>query len=448
MAKKLPVVAIVGRRNVGKSTLFNALLKKKIAIVDDHPGLTRDIIAFRTEFDGKSFLLIDTPGLDLPSSEELSEKILEKAHEALITSDVITILLENPAPDSFDFELLSITRKTGKPIVAAVNKMDSEKDYDNLSNFYELGIEDVIPVSAKNRSNLDLLLNAIAGEISTGSAKEFTIDLKVAFVGKPNAGKSTLLNSYLGFDRAVVSEIPGTTRDAVNEHFNFHGKTIEVIDTAGLRKRSKVKNSVEFFSLTRTIRSIEDCDVVIHLIDAAQGITDTDKKIADEIMKANKPLIIAVNKWDTIDKETNTFNEFIKNLKIDFYRTSDFPILSISAKEKLRIHKLMERALELFENSKKHIETGKLNREIERMVRSGRLPKLGNELKVFYAAQLKTSPPTFKLFVNDSSKFRTDAVRYFQKELQKLLGVKGLPVKIILEGRAKKTNTKVKGKRR
>ncbi len=431
-----PFVAIVGRRNVGKSTLFNALVRKKVAIVDNHPGLTRDVITCRMDYEGRSFILTDTPGLDLPADEELSEAILKSAYTALEKCSVIILLLENPSLEPFDHDLLKIVRKTGKPVIVAVNKMDTGDEYENMDNFYELGVSDIIPVSAKRRTNLEMMLDAVIVHLPERKS-EFHVDIKIAFVGKPNAGKSTLLNSYIGFDRSVVSEVPGTTRDAVNEHFTFYGKTIEVIDTAGLRKRSKVKGDVEFFSLTRSIRSIEECDVVIHLIDAEQGITDTDKKIADEIVKANKPIIIAVNKWDLMKKDTNTFNEYIKNLKIRFYRTTDFPVISISAREKQRIHKLMQKAVELFEASKIHIDTGKLNREIERIVRSGRLPKFGNDMKVFYAAQLQQSPPVFKMFVNDTSKFRTDTIRFFQKEFIKLLGIKGVPVKIVLEGKKK-----------
>ncbi len=439
MARKDPVVAIIGRRNVGKSTLFNSLIREKVAIVDDHPGLTRDVISYRMEYEQFSFTLTDTPGLDLPDQEELSMQILKSAQAALDRCDVIIMLLEYPSLQPFDHDLLDIVRKTGKPVVIAVNKMDNPEDYERMTNFYELGVSDLIPISALRRTNIEMMLDTVTAYFPPGGGGKRTVDMKIALVGKPNAGKSTLINAYLGFERSVVSEIPGTTRDAVNECFPFYGKTIEIIDTAGLRKRSRVSDKIEYFSLTRSIRSIAACDVVIHLIDAAQGITDTDKKIADEIVKANKPLIIAVNKWDTMEKDTHTFNEYVKDLQIRFYRTGDFPVISISAKEKTRIHKLMLRACELFEQSRQHMDTGQLNREIERIIRSGRLPGLGSDIKVFYATQLRQSPPAFKLFVNDASKFRRDTIRFFQKEFQKLLGIKGIPVRIIIEGKQKKT---------
>ncbi|HRX15552.1 MAG TPA: ribosome biogenesis GTPase Der [Spirochaetota bacterium] len=435
MSKKKPLVAIVGRRNVGKSTLFNALINKKMAIVDDHPGLTRDVISYRVDTETHSFLISDTPGLDLPDNEELSEPILTTAYEALGKADLIVLMFEDPIVQKFDHDLLRIVRKLDKPTVMVVNKMDSEKQLVNMSNFYELGVSDLLPVSALRRSNLDLLLDKITAFIPANRGEEQIADMRISFVGKPNAGKSTLLNSLLGYGRSVVSDVPGTTRDSINELINFENKKIEIVDTAGLRKRSKVKESVEFYSLTRTIRAIEHSDVVIHLIDAQSGMTDTDKKISDEIVKANKPVIIAVNKWDTVSKDTNTFKEYTAELKRRFFRIADFPVISISAKEKVRIHKLLSSAVELFEDSHKRIDTGVLNRRLEQMKNSGRLPGYGSDIKVFFATQMNQTPPTFKFFVNDASKFRLDVVRYFQKELQKLLGIKGLPIKIKIEGK-------------
>lgn len=450
MAKKNPVVSIVGRRNVGKSTLFNALVKKKIAIVDDHPGLTRDVISYRVTSGDRTMLLTDTPGLDLPSDAELSEPILKTAQKALEESDLIILLFENPGPDSFDYDLLDSVRKLGKPAVMAVNKMDSAEEYENMANFYELGVSELLPISAKKYSNVDMLIEKVAALLPPGGAQEEHPDFKLALVGKPNAGKSTLLNALLGYERSVVSEIPGTTRDSVNERFRFHEKLVEIVDTAGVRKKTKIKESVEFFSLTRTQRAIGDCDVVIHLVDAELGITDTDKKIADLIVKANRPLIIAVNKWDKLDKDTHTFKRYTEKLKHTFFRAGDFPIISISAKDKTRINKLMINALELFADSQKHVDTGELNRELERLQRTGRLPGFGQELKVFYATQMNMSPPTFKFFVNDPSRFRADVIRFFQKELQKFLGVKGIPINIKVEGRKShdKNSARAKKKKR
>lgn len=436
---KKPKIAIIGRRNVGKSTLFNAIVKQKIAIVDSIPGLTRDIISYDVNFGDYIFNISDTPGLDLPEGEELSGSIMSNAKKHLENSDLIILLFENPEPHDYDFELLDLARKMNKPIIIAVNKMDHPEFMLNMNNFYETGASDFIPISAKYRKNIDLLFDKITDYIEPSFNTDSNSDIKITFVGKPNAGKSTLLNSYLGYDRAIVSNIPGTTRDSVNESFKFHGKTVEIIDTAGLRKKRKIKESVEFFSMTRTIRAIENSHVVVHLIDAEAGLTETDKKIADEILKANKPIIIAVNKWDLIEKDTNTFVKYKDKLLFKFYRAADFPIITISAANKQRIHKIITTAFELKEKAETRIETGKLNRFIERISKSRRLPKLGTDIKVYYATQVDTIPPRFTFFVNNPSIFREDVIRFFQKELQKEMDLNGIPIVIKLQGKDRKS---------
>ncbi|MFH0975625.1 MAG: ribosome biogenesis GTPase Der [Spirochaetota bacterium] len=437
MIKKIPVVSIVGRQNVGKSTLFNALAKQKKAIVDSFPGLTRDILSVTVTHNSASFILSDTPGLDISDSSELSLAILANAKSYLEKSSIIIFLLESPNLTPFDFELYELIRKTSIPAMVAVNKMDSNADLENMSNFYELGCADILPVSALRKVNINLLLDKIVELLPVKKQSTENVDLKIAIVGKPNSGKSTLLNSFIGETRAVVSDIPGTTRDSVDEDFIFYGKRIKIIDTAGLKKQSRIKGNVEFYSKTRTIESIKKSDVVIHLLDARAGITETDKKICDEILEANKPLIIALNKWDLIPKSNSTFNEFKGEVIFKLYRTEDFPIISISAKEKQRIHKLLETALELQERAKKRIDTSKLNRILEGVQKKKRLPILGEKCKIYYATQIETVPPKFKLFVNNAEFFKKDIIRFLQKLLQKELDIKGVPVVIYLEGKKK-----------
>ncbi|HEY1406777.1 MAG TPA: ribosome biogenesis GTPase Der [Spirochaetota bacterium] len=441
MSNALPIVSIAGRRNVGKSTLFNALVRSKIAIVDDFPGLTRDILTYRVTHNDQSFILCDTPGLDLPDDADLSEKILANAHEHLSKSAAVILLLENPSIAPFDHDLIELLRKMSIPTIVAVNKMDSPENLENMSGFYETGLSDILPISAKFRKNLDLLTDKVIASIPEISHREENADLRIAIVGRPNAGKSTLLNAFLGYDRSIVSDVPGTTRDSVNESFTFQGKRIEVIDTAGLRKRSKIKEDFEFFSISRTIESIHNCDLVFHLVDATQGLCDNDKKIADEIIEARRPMIIALNKWDLIEKDTKTFEEFKEELVYSFYRAADFPIISISAKDKQRIHKLMTTAIEISEKASRRIETGKLNRALEEIAKSGRLPGFGTKYKVYYATQIDTIPPQFKFFVNKADQFRSDVVRFFEKEFQRMMDLKGVPIIIKIEG-------KEKGKRR
>jgi len=441
---KLPVVSIVGRQNVGKSTLFNTLLKNKKSIVDSFPGLTRDVISGNITHDSVVFTLSDTPGLDLASSSELSDQIIDNAKGYLEKSDVILFLLENPAPDSFDLELVRILRKLSIPTIVAVNKMDNTSDMDNMANFYETGFDEVIPISAKRKGNINLLLDNIVRYLPVQKTALREPDLKVAIVGRPNAGKSTLLNSFMGFERSVVSDIPGTTRDSVDDSFMYHEKLIEVIDTAGIRKKSKIVENVEYYSFTRTIESLKKCDVAIHLIDATIGLTENDKKISDEIIKSKKPIIIAINKWDTLDKDHKTFDEFKDRLIFKFYRAADFPIISVSAKNKQRIDKLIKTALELGETAKKRIDTPTLNKVVIDLQSKGRIPQLGEKIRIYYSAQIDTVPPQFKFFVNNPELFRKDVIRYFEKSLQDIFELKGVPIIIHIEGKKGRDDKKSK----
>ncbi len=437
MSSKLPIVTIVGRQNVGKSTLFNAIIREKKSIVDSHPGLTRDIISYELTLKDTSFIISDTPGLDISDLSELSQSILDMARKHLERSSLIVFLMENPSPSSFDMELADIIRKTSLPVIIAVNKMDSNSDMENMINFYEMGFSDILPVSALKYRNIPLLLEKISGMLPASKGRKSEAEMKIAIVGRPNSGKSTLLNSLLGYERSVVSDVPGTTRDSVDEDFQFHGKRIKVIDTAGLRRRSRVDTNVEFYSIRRTVESISKSDVVIHLLDATVGLTETDKKISDEIMKARKPTIIAVNKWDSIPKDTKTFEQYRDRIVFKFYKASDFPIISISARNKQRIHKLLTDALEIHQRSGRKIETSTVNKILEKIQNTHQMPLLGDKLKIYYATQTATTPPRFKLFVNNPELFRADVIRFLEKSLQKELDMHGIPVVLDIEGRKK-----------
>ncbi|MFC1671089.1 ribosome biogenesis GTPase Der [Spirochaetota bacterium] len=437
MSNKLPLVTIVGRRNVGKSTLFNTLIKEKKAIVDSSPGLTRDILSYEVKYKSFSFLLSDTPGLDLPDSSELKDPILENAKQHLERSAIIILLLENPAPQSFDIDLADIIRKLSIPTIIAINKMDNNSCLENMVNFYEIGFNEILPISALRKFNLNLLLDDITKLLPKSSGKTSSEDIKISIVGRPNSGKSTLLNSFMGYNRSIVSEIPGTTRDSVDDYFKFHDKIIKIIDTAGIKKKSKIKENIEFYSFTRTIKSIENSHVVIHLIDSEFGITETDKKISDEIVKAMKPVIIAVNKWDLVQKDSNTFKEFKDKIIFKFYKAIDFPIISISAKDKVRIHNLINTAIKLKEKAAIQINTHKLNKNFSQILKSGKIPKTKSKLKIYYAAQINSSPPQFKLFVNNSVLFKKDVLRFFEKALQKAFDLHGVPILFRVEGKKK-----------
>jgi len=438
MFKKLPIVSIIGRQNVGKSTLFNTLIKEKKAIVDTIPGLTRDILSYSINYKSASFVISDTPGFDISNISELSQSILDNAKSYLNESSVIILLLENPYAMAFDLDIADIIRKLSIPTIIAVNKMDNDKDLENMPNFYEMGFSDILPISALRNVNIKLLLDKIVTIMPEKiSSIDNNVDIKISIVGRPNSGKSTLLNSLVGYNRVITSDIPGTTRDAIDEEFPFDGKRIQIVDTAGLKRKRKIKGNIEFYSLTRTIRSIKNSNLVIHMVDALMGLTETDKKISDEIIKARKPIIIAINKWDALEKDKNTFEEYKEKIIFKFYRAGDFPIISISAKDKVRIYKLIKIALELNEKAKRRIDTSKLNKIIEDIQKRGMLPRLGETLKIYYATQVETVPPQFKFFVNNPDLFKKDEVRYLQKILQNRLDLKGIPIIIDIVGRTR-----------
>jgi GTP-binding protein len=437
MSNRLPIATIVGRQNVGKSTLFNALIKNKKAIVDPRPGLTRDVISCTVDHKSAKFTLSDTPGLDLRDTSELSKSILDSATRQLEKSSLIILLMESPSPTSFDMDLVDIIRKLSKPTIIAINKMDNSSNLEAMINFYEVGFNDILPISAKGRINLDLLIDKMVYLLPEKKQTLKSADIKISIVGRPNSGKSTLLNSLTGYNRAVVSHIPGTTRDAVDEEFNFYGKRIKVIDTAGLRKKSRIRDSIDYYSLTRTIGAIKNSDVTIHLIDATIGLTETDKKISDEIVKSTNPAIIAINKWDAIQKNSKTFEQYRDKIIFKFYKAEDFPIISVSAKDKVRIHKLIHTALELKEKASRRVETSKLNKIIESMQKTKRPPQMGEKLKVLYATQVDSNPPTFKLFVNNPSLFNRSITRFLEKYIKRALELEGIPIVLKIDKKTK-----------
>jgi GTP-binding protein len=430
---KLPTVTIAGRQNVGKSTLFNYLIGERRAIVDPIPGLTRDVISHSVTRGDITFRLQDMPGLDLAGSSELSDSILSNAMEQLDDSDVVLFLMEYPSPDSYDFELAEQLRRLDLPVVAAVNKMDSNERLAEMNEFYRLGLQEFIPISAMTGFNIPLLLETLGSYLEKGGEDPGEPDIRISLVGRPNAGKSTLLNSMVRKERAIVSEIPGTTRDAVDEDLKYYGKHIRLIDTAGIRKKSRIKKNVDYYSTRRSQDAIRRSDVVIHLLDATTGVTETDKKISDIILDAGKPIIIAINKWDAIERDTKTFQQFREKVIFHYYRAADFPIISISARTGQRTGRLLEEAFRLHERASRTIDTPELNRVLKEVQSTRRIPQLGDKIRIYYATQVKSSPPVFRLFVNRRDYFRKDVIRYITKSLQDSLDLHGVPVRIEIE---------------
>jgi GTP-binding protein len=430
----------VGRQNVGKSTLFNAILKKRVAITHDYPGVTRDVIRYlvKKEDLAHKFYLCDTPGLDIENLNDMSSSVIEVSFQQLLDSDVIVYLIDKNDVRDYDFKLIKLfqedKRFVGKNIIYCANKSDNpEADFD-LEFFYRQGINEVLPVSALGRRNIKLLLEKI--DFFIKDFKDTTIqpvDLKIAIVGKPNSGKSSLLNALLGYNRSVVSEIAGTTRDSVNEIIKYESKNIEIIDTAGIRKASKNStDSLEFYSYTRAVETIVNSDVIIHMLDATKGIGEYDKKIFSLVREKGKPILFAVNKWDLIeDKDGKTFDKYKELMISRFNPTVNVPVISISAIQRQRVQKLLAECIKLKEKSEIKITTHELNKKVKAWMDESRFSIVAKRTpKVLYVTQVSSTPFKVILFVNHSQLFKGSVVSYLKKKLIETYKLVGIPVEI------------------
>ncbi|PJZ70352.1 ribosome biogenesis GTPase Der [Leptospira perolatii] len=447
----VPVVSIVGRQNVGKSTLFNALLKKKLAITEDYPGVTRDVLQARVLHPekGLDFFLCDTPGLDIENPDNLNEAVLENAFRQLRKSDLVVFLLDFREVTYFDSKLIEIFRKDETlkdvPVLYCVNKVDTPEDEADLEEFYRMGLPEILPISATGRRNLALLLEKIAfllpkairiiGEVQDPKDLEKSeYDIRLAIVGKPNSGKSSLLNAICGYERAVVSEVAGTTRDSVDTLIQFDGKKISVIDTAGIRKKSDKAEALEFYSYQRTKKSIQSADVVVHLLDALKGFGDFDKKIVSLLQEEGKPFLVAVNKWDLLpEKDSKSFVVYKKRLVERLPLLKEVPIITLSAKEKLRVHKLMELAYDLAIRSKCKISTSELNQSLRGwMQEAARSFSANRPPKLLYCTQVSVSPFHLILFVNHTENFKSNLLSFLRKKLTEKYNLQGIPIRFDL----------------
>jgi GTP-binding protein len=440
--KKPAIVSIVGRQNVGKSTLYNRIAGRKgHSITENTPGVTRDVLEIFVEREElhSPILLRDTPGLDIDSSDDMTKSILEISFRHLAESDIILHVLDIHDIRAYDYKLIELFRKdpklSGKPVLYLANKADKEKDEEDLDMIFRLGVQEPIPISALGKRNLGLIfekLNYLLPKRVSESA--LVPDLRMAIVGKPNSGKSSLLNAILGFDRAVVSEIAGTTRDSLNSVFRYKGKLIELVDTAGIRKKSKKAESLEFYSYKRTLRSIEESDIVVFLLDATKGVGEYDKRIFAYLEKTGKPVIIGFNKWDLIpDKTDKTLNEFKLDAIGRFPALKTKQILTLSALTRQRVTKLMDTVLELSGKLKIKIPTSELNQKIRKWLSDGKLARASKRApKVKYATQISASPFHLVFFVNSKELFTPSVLSYFRKKMDSEFGLGGIPVKIEL----------------
>jgi GTPase len=439
-----PLVAIVGRPNVGKSTFFNKIAGKRISIVEDTPGVTRDRIYADAEWMGRQFTLIDTGGLDLKSDDVLLKNMRRQAQIAIDTADVICLFCDGRAGlTTEDSEVAALLRKTRKPILLVVNKIDSLNQADALYEYYSLGLGDPIAISSTNMLGLGDLLEEIVRRLPPPDAdeqEEPSEVIQLAVVGRPNVGKSSLCNRILSEERTMVSDIPGTTRDAIDTAFvDTDGTKFNVIDTAGMRKKRAIEEeSLERYSVLRTITAIDRCDVAILMLDAQDGVTEQDTKIAGLILDAGKAVIVAVNKWDLIEKDTNTMSNMEKEILRDLKFMSYVPVLFLSALTGKRVQNVLSKVKEVVENYRRRIPTGVLNEALADAQMTLQPPiQGGRKLKIFYVTQQSVCPPTFVFFVNDMELMHFAYERYLENHLRKSFAFAGTPLRFILREREK-----------
>ena len=433
--KKKPVVAVVGRPNVGKSTLFNVLAGDMISIVKDTPGVTRDRIYADCTWLDHSFTLIDTGGIEPDTKDIILSQMREQAEIAIATADVILFIVDvRQGMTDSDSKVADMLRKSRKPVVLAVNKVDNPAKFGNdVYEFYNLGIGDPVAISAASRLGLGDLLDAVVAHFPEGSGDEEEDDrLRVAIVGKPNVGKSSIINKLLGENRVIVSDIAGTTRDAIDTMVeNKYGKFI-FTDTAGLRKRGKVESGVERYSVLRSLAAVERSRVCVIMIDATVGFTEQDSKVAGYAHEQGKACIIAVNKWDAVEKDSYTMDAMRKKLEEDFSFMSYAPIVFISAKTGQRVDKLFETIHFVDVQNGTRVPTGALNEMLARATAKVQPPSdKGKRLKVFYITQISTRPPTFVCFVNQKALFHFSYQRYLENQIRETFGLTGTPIKMI-----------------
>ena len=442
MAKKKikPIVAIVGRPNVGKSTLFNALAGDKIAIVKDTPGITRDRIYADINWLDYAFTLIDTGGIEPDSSDIILSQMRDQAQIAIDTADVILFIVDvkQGLVDS-DMKVADMLRKSHKPVLLVVNKVDDfNKFLIDTYEFYNLGIGDPIPVSAANRLGIGDMLDKVIEHFPEESDADEAEDERprIAFVGKPNVGKSSLVNKLIGENRVIVSDIAGTTRDAIDTPVKYNGKEYVFIDTAGLRRKNKVKEDLEHYMIIRTVTAVERADVVVLLIDANEGVTEQDAKIAGIAHERGKGFIIAVNKWDLVEKDDKTIYRFTEKVRQTLSFMPYAEILFISAKTGQRLGKLYETIDAVIENTTLRVSTGVLNEIMSEAVAMQQPPSdKGKRLRLYYITQVSVKPPTFVIFVNDKELMHFSYIRYIENQIRNAFGFKGTPLKFIIRER-------------
>ncbi|MBN1993776.1 MAG: ribosome biogenesis GTPase Der [Anaerolineae bacterium] len=462
----IPIVALVGRPNVGKSTLFNRLVGQRKAIVEDLAGTTRDRLYGEADWGGRDFMVVDTGGLELGpslprqagetgfqagvSSRLFLEEIRAQVEIAIAEADVIVFVVDSTSITGSDEDIAKLLRRTEKPVLLAVNKADNKQRREEAVEFYTLGLGDPFPVSALHGTGTGDLLDAIVESLPPAKAADEADDaLKIAILGRPNVGKSSLLNKLLGEERVIVSDVPGTTRDAVDTRIAYAGQELILIDTAGIRRRGKIKPGVEKHSLLRTVKTVNRADVCLLLLDAGEMVAAQDAHIASYIIEEAKSVVVLVNKWDTVEKNTYTLKQYTEKIRAELKFLEYVPILFISAKTGQRVHKVLPLALQVYAESLRRIPTGEVNRLLREAVAQN--PPKGthrHRLKFFYATQAGVNPATFVFFVNDTQLVHFSYQRYLENKLREHYGFVGVPLRLIFRNRSEKNLGQPKKKAR
>lgn len=431
-----PLIAIVGRPNVGKSTLFNKIAGRKISITENRPGVTRDRLYADASWRGRNFTVVDTGGIELKSEDVMWKEILRQADTAIETAEVILLMLDGREElTASDYDVAEKLRRSKKPVILVINKVDNYSP-DKLSEYYALGLGEPFAVSAEHSQGIGDVLDEALTYFGDGE-EEDTESLKIAVVGKPNAGKSSLVNRLLGFERSIVTDIAGTTRDAIDTRFTLDGQKYTLIDTAGIRRKKNVSDDVEYYSVMRAFDAVRRADVCLLVVDSAEGLTEQDVKIIGYVHEQGKPSVIVMNKWDVIEKDSKTINKFEEKLRFDLKFMDYFKSVYISAKTGQRVDKVLKIAREAFENANRRITTGTLNDLMLDAVRTNEPPATGGRrLKIYYCSQPSVCPPTFVLFVNDEELMHFSYKRYLENVLRRSFDFSGTPIRIVCRKRS------------
>lgn len=429
----IPLVALIGRPNVGKSSLFNRFLKKRLAIVDDTPGITRDRNYSLCDWSGREFYLIDTGGMIPDTKGAISRLVLEQSETAIEQADLIVLIVDcKTGPDSLDEKIAVRLQKSDKSVLLVANKADSDAEEPERFQFLRLGLGEPLPVSATGGRGIGEALDAIVEKLPVAErVDEESEAIRIAVVGRPNVGKSLFINRLIGEERAIVSPLPGTTRDAVDTPFEFNGKNYVLIDTAGLRRKSRVKEDIEYFTTLRTLRAVENCHVALVLVDASQGLTIQDVKVIEDAIEARRAIVLAVNKWDLIEKDDRTADIFTSQVR-DFAKTISFlPIIYISSLTGKRVEKTIPLVDKVFANWHRQIPTPEMNKFLQEITeKQPPAAVAGKYIKLFYVTQAGIRPPTFVFFCNYPKLLQKSYLRYIENQLRDRYDFEGIPIRV------------------